>query len=125
MYEDIKAGVIEGDFSPTAITEFFEATSSIMFRDCKDCGSGGMDLEIERVATAASDGARAVRNLGVSHDDYENFRETSIKEAEKILRRLNEISNRTLAYVDKYSFNSFFKRNKVFEVTFIHIINSI
>ena len=123
MYEDIKAGITEGDFSPTAIMEFFEATSGIMFFDCKDCGSGGMDVEIGRVATAASNGARAVRNVAVSHD-YDKFKKTSIMETEKILKSLHEISNATLAYVDKYSFNSFFRRNEVLKSLF-PIINSI
>ena len=39
MFEDIKTGIIEGDFSPLAIPEFFETTSSILFRECKNCGS--------------------------------------------------------------------------------------
>ena len=37
MYEDIKNGIIEGDFSVEQITIFFEETSDLLFRDCKDC----------------------------------------------------------------------------------------
>ena len=37
MYEDIWNGINEWDFSVDQITVFFEETSCMLFRDCKDC----------------------------------------------------------------------------------------
>ena len=88
MFEDIKAGIIADDFSPTAIKEFFESTASIMFRDCKECVSDINDInkEIQKAANAASKGAKAVRNIAVSNENYEKFKQTSLNETENILR---------------------------------------
>ena len=122
MFEDIKAGIIEGDFSPTAIKEFFEATSSILFRDCKDCNN---NFEIQKVANAARKGAKAVRNFGVLNYDDAKVRETSLNETEKILMSLHEISNLTLAYVEKYSYNSFFSRKNFQVLILIYLVHNL
>ena len=47
MYEDIRNGLNEGDFSVEQITVFFEETSDMLFRDCKDCKNSE---EIRKVA---------------------------------------------------------------------------
>ena len=53
MYEDIRNGLNEGDFSVEQITVFFEETSDMLFRDCKECKSGE---EIRKVAFATRAG---------------------------------------------------------------------
>ena len=37
MYEEIRDGINENDFSVEQITIFFEETSDLLFRECKDC----------------------------------------------------------------------------------------
>ena len=44
MFEDIREGIIGGDFSVEAISEFFESTSERLFRDCKDCKNGTQEI---------------------------------------------------------------------------------
>ena len=114
MFEDIKEGIIEGDFSPMAIPEFFETTSSILFRECKNCGSDA----ILKVARTAEKGAKAVRDMTYSYYEYEDIKEKSLMETQNILNRLWEISNATLAYVEKFSYNSFFARKSFHKVLF-------
>ena len=53
MYEDIRNGLNEGDFSVEQITVFFEETSDMLFRDCKDCKNSE---EIRKVAFATRAG---------------------------------------------------------------------
>ena len=40
MYEDIKSGIINGDFSEEQVISFFEETSGELYRDCKACENG-------------------------------------------------------------------------------------
>ena len=46
MFEDIREGIIGGDFSVLAISEFFETTSERLFRDCKDCKNGTQEIRL-------------------------------------------------------------------------------
>ena len=57
---------------------------------------------------AAEKGAKKIRNMNDYYLDYDDIKETSIKETENILQRLQAIPSATLAFVDKYSYNSFF-----------------
>ena len=103
MFEDIKEGIIEDDFSSTTIQEFFETTSNIMYRDCKECGYGinikgkqikQINIEIQNVAIAAKNGAKAVKHMmAVSYIDDIKIKETSLNEVDKVLKRLHAISN--------------------------------
>ena len=58
MYEDIRNGINEGDFSVEQITIFFEETSDMLFRDCKNCNNSE---EIRKVAFAT--------RAGIIHND--------------------------------------------------------
>ena len=64
MYEDIRNGISEGDFSVEQITIFFEETSDLLFRDCKDCENSE---EIRTVAFATRAGTMNY-NDGQCHD---------------------------------------------------------
>ena len=86
----------------------------ILFRECKNCGSD----EILKVARAAKKGAKAVRDMTFSHHEYEDIRVKSLEETKKILDRLREISNATLSYVEKYSYNGFFERKSFYSQKF-------
>ena len=46
MFEDIREGIIGGDFSVEAISEFFETSSERLFRDCKDCKNGTQEIRL-------------------------------------------------------------------------------
>ena len=37
MYEDIRDGIVGGDFSVETLTEFFDITAERLFQDSKDC----------------------------------------------------------------------------------------
>ena len=37
IYEEIRDGINENDFSVEQITIFLEETSNLLFRECKDC----------------------------------------------------------------------------------------
>ena len=52
MYEDIRNGIIEGDFSVEQITIFLEETSDLLFRDCKDC-KNSEEIRVVAFATRA------------------------------------------------------------------------
>ena len=56
MFNDIRAGIIGGDFSVEAIREFFDSTAERMFGDCKDCQSG--EQEIRKAAMSIRDGLK-------------------------------------------------------------------
>ena len=63
MYEDIRNGLNKGDFSVEQTTVFFEETSDMLFRDCKDCESSE---EIRKVAFAIRAGI--IYNHGQCHE---------------------------------------------------------
>ena len=54
MFEDIRDGILSGDFSVEQITIFFEETSGELYRDCKDCENGKV---IQPVAFAIREGS--------------------------------------------------------------------
>ena len=56
MFENIREGIIGGDFSVEAISEFFETTSERLFRDCKDCNNGTQ--EIRSAASSIREGSK-------------------------------------------------------------------
>ena len=106
MFEEIKMGIIMGDFSPTAVSEFFEISSGIFFKECKDCDSSA----IREAALMARKSAKRIRAESASNSDPESIRETSIEATNQLLEKLRAISNATQAFVDKYSYNTFFSR---------------
>ena len=61
MFEDIQEGIKEGDFSIAAIADFFEATSDLLKRECRDCNFHNQTSKISLVASVASSWARKVR----------------------------------------------------------------
>ena len=107
MFEDIKEGIIENDFSPLAIQEFFDTTSQILMRECRNCNSE----EIRRAAYAAKAGLKNIKDMNLHiYTDYEDVKNSLINETELILKSLQAIPNTTLAFVDKFSYNSFYSR---------------
>ena len=108
MFEDIKDGIIEEDFSPLAIQEFFDTTSQILMRECKNCN---YDVGIKGAADATKAGLKNIKNMHLNiQTDYKDVKNSLINETEKIINKLQAIPNTTLAFVDKYSYNSFFAR---------------
>ena len=106
MFEDIKMGIIAGDFSPTAVSEFFELSSGIFFKECKDCDS----IAIREAALMAEKSAKRVRAESESNSDPESVKAASIEATDQLLEKLKAISNATQAFVDKQSYNTFFSR---------------
>ena len=54
MFQEIKNGLIAGDFSVESISNFLDSTSDRFFRDSKDCKSG--NSQIRTVAYAVREG---------------------------------------------------------------------
>ena len=106
MFEDIKMGIIAGDFSPTAVSEFFEIQAGIFLKECKDCKSHA----IWEAAMLAKKCAKRVRAESESNSDPESVKAASIEATDQLLEKLRAISNSTQAFVDKQSYNTFFSR---------------
>ena len=58
MYEDIRDGIIGGDFSVETISEFFDLTSERLYQDSKDCELG--KKEIRGVALTVREGFKKI-----------------------------------------------------------------
>ena len=62
--EEIKNGLIVGDFSVESISDFLDSTSDRFFRDSKDCRSG--NSQIRTVANTVREGLKKARNSSQS-----------------------------------------------------------
>ena len=60
MFEEIKNGLIVGDFSVESITVYLDSTSERFFRDSKDCSSG--NSQIRTVANTVREGLKKAGN---------------------------------------------------------------
>ena len=60
MFEEIKNGLIVGDFSVESISDFLDSTSDRFFRDSKDCSSG--NSQIRTVANTVREGLKKAGN---------------------------------------------------------------
>ncbi len=114
MFEDIQEGIKEGDFSIAAIADFFEATSDLLKRECRDCNFHNQTSKISLVASVASSWARKVR-LQTNKDyitlpDYieTDVMNTSLDATADIIKKLQDIPTNVSAYVDEASYSKFF-----------------
>ena len=64
MFEEIKNGLIVGDFSVESISDFLDSTSDRFFRDSKDCSSG--NSQIRTVANTVREELKIKQELKVS-----------------------------------------------------------
>ena len=102
MFEDIQEGIKEGDFSIAAIADFFEATSDLLKRECRDCNFHNQTSKISLVASVASSWARKVR-LQTNKDyitlpDYieTDVMNTSLDATADIIKKLQDIPTNAL-----------------------------
>ena len=64
MFEEIKNGLIAGDFSVESISGFLDLTSERFYRDSKDCKSG--NSQIRTVANSVREGLQKIGNLSLN-----------------------------------------------------------
>ena len=99
MYENLRDGIIEGDFSAESIEAILAATGSAISRDCHNCRG------ISKLKKLRNFVRKGAKNLRGQSRDY-NFTLNALALVKKTLKNFQALPDNLVGIVDQASFDN-------------------